>query len=279
MSMKIDARHRDMLLAIFFVMCFTLLSALHEVMPITKTPTNRSRSAAITNGFHVLQQQLDDRRFGESTLIISNEGIVAWTNAVRREAGLAPLNSSPILDAIAKKRAKDMVRTGFYGHTSINGFGADDMARYFQYRYLRYAENLAVGPFVDSRSAVELWMNSASHRANILNTRFHEIGAAVDEGWIEGRQRIVAVEVFGLPVEHCPKIDESLVGVITAETVHQKEMERAAITMRTAISLTQDPVAIAAYNDFIAKLRYRVSEINRLTSEYNTQVKAFNECI
>lgn len=279
MPLKIDTRHRDMLLSIFIVMAFTLVSALYEGTIFSHTKNDRSGSTMITNGFDVLQDKLGDRRFAESTLVISGEGITAWTNAVRREAGLAALSPSPILDAIAKKRAKDMVRTGFYGHTSVNGFGADDMAKYFRYRYLRYGENLAVGPFADSRDAVQLWMNSASHKANILNPRFHEIGAAVDEGWIEGRQRIVAVEVFGLPVWHCPKIDESLLDVITAETVHQKEMERAAATMQATIRRTQDAATIAAYNDFIAKLRYRVSEINRLTEEYNAQVKAFNECV
>jgi uncharacterized protein YkwD len=232
----------------------------------------------ITQGFQVLSEKITEHRYPESSRNISRDGIVAWTNAIRREAGLAPLNDSPILDAIAKKRAADMVKTGYYGHDSKNGYGADDMSRYFRYRYLRYAENLAVGPFAGSRDAVRLWAESPSHLHNILSDRFHEIGAAVDEGWIEGKQRIVAVQVFGLPVWHCPEIDEDLADIITSEKVHHLEMERQARALRAVVSKSADPAEIAAYNDFITRMNYRASEIKRLTEEYNRQVQAFNEC-
>ena len=44
-------------------------------------------------------------------------------------------------------------------------------------------ENLLVGPSMSAAAAEDAWMNSAGHRANILNPTFNFIGAsAIQDG-------------------------------------------------------------------------------------------------
>ncbi|MBI3638379.1 CAP domain-containing protein, partial [Candidatus Wolfebacteria bacterium] len=60
-------------------------------------------------------------------------------------------------------------------------------------------ENLAVN-FFDSEDAVNAWMKSITHRENILNTNFKEIGIGVAKGNYNGKESIFVVQLFGSPI-------------------------------------------------------------------------------
>ena len=47
-------------------------------------------------------------------------------------------------------------------------------------------------------------MASPGHRANILNSRFIDIGVAVKEGEYQGKETWLAVQEFGEPLSDCP---------------------------------------------------------------------------
>lgn len=220
---------------------------------------------------------------------ISKDGIVLKTNVARYNSGdLPPLNPSPILDAIAKKRLEDMQDAQYFGHLSSTPYGADDMAHYFSYRYLRFGENIALGDFQNDTEVVNTWLKSQEHRANILNTHFHEIGAAVGLVSDLGRSRWMCVQVFGLAVTDCPKVDESLAEVIAAEKTHVMQLEHASATLATMMKNIplHSAAGVASYhqkiNDYALisdSIRYRIGIINTLVQEYNKQVHAFNSCI
>ena len=107
-------------------------------------------------------------------------------NRERRKRGLRSLRYNRRLATAAGRHAKDMVRRGYFAHDSLDG--RDFVDRIMRTRYIRgrrggwaLGENLAwgSGDLATPRSIVRAWMRSRSHRRNILNRRFREIGVAL----------------------------------------------------------------------------------------------------
>ena len=89
-------------------------------------------------------------------------------NEVRVGLGLAPLRLSPILTEAAEWMAQDLADRDTIDHTDSLSRSMGDRVRSFNYptnAYIR--ENLVVGTNVDTGTeAVDLWQNSAGHKAN-----------------------------------------------------------------------------------------------------------------
>lgn len=88
-----------------------------------------------------------------------------------------PLGYSPALQAAAEAQAEYLSRTGNFSHVGPGGSSAGDRVRSAGYRSCLTAENIARGQ-PDIRSVVATWMNSAGHRANILNAQVTQYGFA-----------------------------------------------------------------------------------------------------
>lgn len=103
------------------------------------------------------------------------EQVLGIVNTRRAEAGLEPLTMNYTLVSAAKVRAAEIVQS--FSHTRPNGtscFTAWDEAGV---GYSGAGENLAAGQW-SAESAMNAWMNSEGHRANILNGSFTQIGIA-----------------------------------------------------------------------------------------------------
>ncbi len=110
-------------------------------------------------------------------------GTIKWTNTERRNNGaLPPLAENSELDEIAALRLADMFKNQYFAHVSPTGSSAESVAKEVGYDYIALGENLALGDFSGDEDLVTAWMNSPGHRANILNTKYQEIGVAVKEG-------------------------------------------------------------------------------------------------
>lgn len=129
---------------------------------------------------------------------LSGEAIVSLTNDARATEGLAELEESPLLNAIAEARAHDMLEKQYFAHISPTGEGAAVIARKVGYRYRVIAENIASGVFFTNRKVLEAWMQSPGHRRNILSSRVRELGVSVVKGRMNGADVAVCVQLFGL---------------------------------------------------------------------------------
>ncbi len=114
--------------------------------------------------------------------------IVRLTNIERQKAGLSILTYRSSLDAGAKIRANEIVT--HFSHTRPDG------SRFFtvfgnNFQYKNIGENLASG-FRTPEQVVKAWMNSDSHRANILNSNYKEISVAITQG-DDGKYRWVQI--------------------------------------------------------------------------------------
>jgi uncharacterized protein YkwD len=103
--------------------------------------------------------------------------IVQLTNAERSNAGIAPFRASNQLMQAAQIQAEQMARLGRLEH-ELSGAKyptPSDRLAAVGYRWQTYGENIAMGQ-PSAAAVVDSWMHSSGHRANILNSRFQEIG-------------------------------------------------------------------------------------------------------
>ena len=110
-------------------------------------------------------------------------GVLVELNKIRAQHGLVPLKLNVKLSAAAVQHSQDMVAKGYFAHESSDGSAFwKRVQRYYgsaRYGYWSVGENLLwSSPDVDPAKALELWMASPEHRANILTAKWREIGIA-----------------------------------------------------------------------------------------------------
>ena len=98
-------------------------------------------------------------------------------NAKRTANGLSALKIDDEVQNIARIKAEDMVDNNYFSHTSPIYGSPFDMMKKFGIRYNTAGENIAGNS--TNVGAVEAWMNSQGHRANILNNSFNYTGIGV----------------------------------------------------------------------------------------------------
>jgi hypothetical protein len=124
--------------------------------------------------------------------------IVELTNEERDSGSLTELVRNPLLDAAATLKAQDMAKNSYFAHYSPAGVSPWYWFDTAGYNYLHAGENLAVH-FTESGEVVDAWMKSPSHRANIMNGQYREIGVGTAKGEYKGYPTIFVVQLFGTP--------------------------------------------------------------------------------
>lgn len=127
---------------------------------------------------------------------ISPDDVVSLTNQRRQEAGLEPLRLNDQLSSAALAKAADMFTLDYWAHNSPEGKEPWTFIKNAGYNYRYAGENLA-RDFPDSGGVVLAWMASPTHRDNILSARYQEIGVAVINGTLQGRETTLVVQMFG----------------------------------------------------------------------------------
>ncbi len=132
---------------------------------------------------------------------MSDSGLLDSTNKERQDNGLNPLTYSTTLDQAAQAKAEDMAKRDYWSHNTPDGKEPWIFIDSAGYKYFKAAENLAYG-FESSRSAVVGWMNSPSHRANILDGDLKEVGFGIVnvENYQNKGPETIVVAMYGLPV-------------------------------------------------------------------------------
>ncbi len=135
-------------------------------------------------------------------------GLLWQINDVRQAAGLEPLRASAALAAAAHEQSFSMAEHGFFSHDSFSGA---PFWKRVETRYpkpadggWRVGENLVwSSPQLSARRALELWLNSPSHRQNLLTAAWREVGIAAVHassapGVYAGRDVTILTADFGV---------------------------------------------------------------------------------
>lgn len=141
----------------------------------------------------------------EGVPVFAKEEIVSQTNALRSFLGLGELKESSILDLAASQKLQDMINGQYFAHTSPSGVSPWYWIEKNKYNYAYAGENLAIG-FLTAKDAVNAWADSPSHRQNLLNQNFKEIGVAIAPAKIQNSEGFLVVQLFGTPAVSPPAI-------------------------------------------------------------------------
>ena len=185
-----------------FLHSFIFLSA---ALGICLSPLlNQEAQAAKSIPFH-LQQKEGDGKLKPGELSRSVEGLLfEASNQARLRKKLPPLESEDILVKAARDHSQDMLRRNYLSHFSPEKKSVVDRVKKYQPKLERsVGENLhtisSSQGLVDARAIsaqmMEDWMDSSSHRKNILakDYRFLGVGCASDG------QTIFCTQVFAGP--------------------------------------------------------------------------------
>lgn len=130
---------------------------------------------------------------------ISVEKLNAFTNEKREQYHLRPLSYNNELAKAASEKAKDMFAKNYWSHFGPNGESPWQFILDNGYRYEFAGENLAKN-FLFSQGVVDAWMNSQTHRDNILKSEYADVGYAVVNGVLNGEETTLVVQLFGKPL-------------------------------------------------------------------------------
>lgn len=120
------------------------------------------------------------------------------TNSYRAQNGLGALSSNGLLDSAAQAKAQHMIDNNYWSHVAPDGTQPWFFFDQAGYAYQAAGENLAYG-FMTSSAVVDAWMNSASHRANILGD-YVDVGFGFVNGAnYQNGQYTVVVAHYGKP--------------------------------------------------------------------------------
>lgn len=166
------------------------------------------------------------------------------TNTERNNNNLNTLEVNPILTRAAELKAQDMATLGYFAHTSPEGKTPWYWLDQVNYNYQYAGENLAVN-FTDSKDVTDAWMNSPTHRANIVKDKYTEVGTGIATGVYEGRDTVFVAQIYANPALKQiqePKITKSKtddtsivnndsrnvppVNVLGAETIKQDNLQK-----------------------------------------------------
>lgn len=152
------------------------------------------------------------------------EKLLDSTNHERIVNGLKPLTLSANLSQAAKNKAYDMFENNYWAHFSPTGKTPWDFILATGYKYESAGENLA-RDFMYSDEVVTGWINSQTHKENILNKDYTEIGFGVVNGILNGKDTTLVVQMFAKPT-----------------------------TSNIALNPTQSPKKVITTNNFNSKL-------------------------
>ena len=159
--------------------------------------------------------------------------LVDLTNDARVSNDKWVLTRNPILDSAAQLKAEDMAKLGYFAHTSPQGLTPWHWFGQAGYSFAYAGENLAIN-FNESVDVENAWLNSPSHKANILNNQFTEIGIATVDGIYQGYPTTYVVQMFGKPA----RVASDEVAVAKSVALAPKPVKKPTETKPKAIPTT-----------------------------------------
>lgn len=132
---------------------------------------------------------------------MSRSALLSSTNSQRGSHGAGALTLNDKLNAAAQAKANDMVARNYWSHNTPDGQEPWVFIDAQGYAYTKAGENLAYG-FATSDATVIGWMNSPSHKANLIDTTFSEVGFgfANASDFVNTGNETVVVAMYAKPV-------------------------------------------------------------------------------
>ena len=132
---------------------------------------------------------------GYATNININD-LYTLSNQERAKAGLPILTLNAELNNAALAKANNMMTDDYWAHVAPDGTTPWDYINGSGYQYTAAGENLAKD-FSTSSGVVAGWMGSQTHKDNVLNVAYQDVGYAVVNGVLKGSETTLVVAMYG----------------------------------------------------------------------------------
>jgi len=173
------------------------------------------------------------------TVTFSPDLIIQYTNDVRAQNGLVSLTKNDLLAKAAAAKAQNMFAEDYWAHNSPKGETPWSFILASGYKYVFAGENLA-RDFDNPRTVVDAWMNSPSHKSNLLDKNFREIGVAVTDGRLTGHEGILVVQMFGSSGGQLSDIGSQSLGIASGQNPSVvKEAGQSVVLAKSKFSLAR----------------------------------------
>jgi uncharacterized protein YkwD len=178
--------------------------------------------------------------------------MISITNDFREKNGLPTLKENELLNLAAEKKAEDMFSKEYFSHLSPENITPWYWIKESGYSYKNAGENLAKG-FSTPQKAFNALIKSPSHKKNILNKNYQDIGIAIlSKKFGEEGEKTIIVQMFGLQNKKINKIKKS-------EFLSQDKI-------KVSIIVESEDQYI---NTIMAKLEYRTDELELIEVNNN----------
>lgn len=171
---------------------------------------------------------------------ITTQKVLDKTNQERKNAGLEALQYNAVLSESARKKAEDMFKYDYWAHNSPQGKSPWAFFDQAGYKYSVAGENLAKD-FYNTDSLMQAWMNSPTHKANIVHQKYKEIGIAVVNGTLGGIKTTLVVQHFGTPLVAIQTTSQKSTPAKSAEAVQPTSVPEPAITLAPIAQVIVQP--------------------------------------
>ncbi len=147
---------------------------------------------------------------------LSSTSILETINKERNKNNLLPLIKNNKLIQAANNKARYLLKNNLFDHNSADGTKIfSDWIKESNYEYSFVGENLAIN-FSDEKSILKAWMDSPSHRENILDENYLETGIAVQSK----NGKILVVQIFGRPANRPLNLKNDLVDRLSENLIY-----------------------------------------------------------
>lgn len=127
---------------------------------------------------------------------IDQKKLIELTNIERQKMGLSLVSENDALDRAAALKAQNMFQENYWAHFAPSGKTPWDFILGAGYKFTFAGENLAKN-FTSSDDVVKAWLASPTHKDNLLNPKYKDIGIAVVDGTLNGQKTTLVVQEFG----------------------------------------------------------------------------------
>jgi hypothetical protein len=183
------------------------------------------------------------------TSSVTIDEVVRATNEKRVSAGLKPLVYNERLADAARRKAANMFSENYWAHNSPSGKTPWVWFNEAGYKYVYAGENLAKD-FGSTDRMMEAWMASPTHKENIVNPKYSEIGIAVSPGNIAGQDTVLVVQLFGTQNGGTVSVPETKNQVAALAPVQVAEVKGQETALPVAAPSSPVPQVTAKYNMF-----------------------------
>lgn len=140
---------------------------------------------------------------------IGSNSLVSATNQKRAAVGVGALAYNDKLTKAAQNKANDMATRDYWSHNTPEGTPPWIFITNAGYSYSIAGENLAFGyritstnPVTDELGVIDGWMASPTHKDNMLNSRFTEVGFGIanSPSYQNLGQQTIVVAMYASPI-------------------------------------------------------------------------------